>query len=324
MTGARRGLAALTLWVPAAVMVATWLRWQERLPAELPTHWGSGGPADAATTASVFFGWLLGVALSAALLGTILILVPISGKWVQRAIGAAAGATAAFVASMWLGSTVPSLDVTDPFTVELGAWILLTFVAPCYGLLQLFLLPPGKTPPVDTQNTIVVEPMPHTPSHTVAWSRTVSSWLLLSVAVMMLAIGVALFAPPLARDGIASVGWTLIPYLAAVLLVAVFCAFRVTVDWRGFRITSLLLGIPLKRIAPADIAAVDAATLEPMQWGGWGYRIMPGRSAIILRKGPGLVITRRNGKQFAITLDHPEEPASILLGLAATEDTSRS
>ena len=62
---------------------------------------------------------------------------------------------------------------------------------------------------------------------------------------------------------------------------------------------------------------VEAAVLEPTQWGGWGYRIMPGRSAIILRRGPGMVITQRNEKQFAISLDRPEEPASILLGLIA-------
>ena len=321
MNRARIGLAVLSLWVPALVIALSWMRWQERLPAELPTHWGASGPANAVTPAPVFFGWLLGVALAAAILGTILVVAPITGRWVRRAIGATAGAIAAFVASMWLASTVPSLDVTDPFTVELGAWVILIFIAPLYGLLQLVLLPPGKTPPVPIQHTIAIRPMPYHPSQTVAWSRTVSSRLFLVVAALLLALGVALFVLLIASQGLASAVWVVILYLAVVLLVAVFCAFRVTVDWRGFRITSALLGIPLKRIAAADIAAVDATVLEPLQWGGWGYRIMPGRSALILRKGPGLVITRRNGTQFAVTLDHPEEPASVLLGLIAADDT---
>lgn len=153
MTIARRLLAILTLWMPGVTILVTWLTWQERLPVELPTHWGSSGPADAVTSAPVFFGWLLGVASAAALLGSVFVLVPLSGRWVRRAIGAAAGAVAAFVLSMWLGSTVPSLDVTDPFTIELGAWVLVTFLAPCYGLIPLFLLPPGASPPVEPQET---------------------------------------------------------------------------------------------------------------------------------------------------------------------------
>lgn len=317
MTIVRRLLAVLALWVPGVIIAITWLTWQERLPADLPTHWGSSGPADAATSAPVFFGWLLGAAGVTALLGSVLVLVPLSGRWVRRAIGAAAGAVAAFVLSMWLGSTVPSLDVTDPFTVELGAWVLVTFLAPCYGLIPLFLLPPGDSPPVEPQETAKVEPLVLTDSQAVAWSRTMSSGLFIGTTILMVALGVLLFAPPIVRDGFTAVGWTLIPYCAAVLLVAVFCAYRVSADWRGLRVTSLLFGIPLKRIAPDQIAQVEAAVLEPTQWGGWGYRIMPGRSAIILRNGPGMVITQRNEKQFSISLDRPEEPASILLGLIA-------
>ena len=54
-----------------------------------------------------------------------------------------------------------------------------------------------------------------------------------------------------------------------------------------------------------------------MDWGGWGYRIMPDRSAVVLRSGPGLVVTSTSGKQFAITIDDPEEPAALLQALAA-------
>jgi len=322
MTLARRLLAILTLWAPGALIALTWLAWRDRLPAELPTHWGTSGPADAVTSAPVFFGWLLGIATVAAVVGSVLVLVPLSGRWVQRAIGAAAGAVAAFVLSMWLGSTVTSLDVSDPFTVELGAWVLLTVMAPCYGLVPLFLLPPGTSPPVEPQETVKIEPLVPADSQAVAWSRTISSWLFIGMTVLLLALGALLFAQPIMRDGIAATAWTLAPYCAVLILVAVFCAYRVTVDWRGLRVTSLLFGISLKRIRPDQIAAVEAATLEPTQWGGWGYRIMPGRSAIILRKGPGLVVTQRNEKQFAISLDRPAEPASILLGLIANPEPS--
>jgi len=49
-------------------------------------------------------------------------------------------------------------------------------------------------------------------------------------------------------------------------------------------------------------------SLRPSEWGGWGYRIMPGRSAIVLRSGPGLVVTTTSGTQFAISLADPQTP----------------
>ncbi|MCR2809952.1 MULTISPECIES: hypothetical protein [unclassified Microbacterium] len=197
-------------------------------------------------------------------------------------------------------------------------------IAPFYAFVPLALFPLPSGPAVTVRDPVAVKPMTLVPMHTVAWSRTVSSWLFISITVVVLIVGVLLFLMPILRDGIEAASWAMIPFLGAFLLVALFCAFRVTVDWRGFRVASLLFGIPLKRIAPEDNAAVEVAVLEPMQWGGWGFRIMPGRSAIILRAGPGLVFTRQNGKQFAITLDGAEEPASILLNLAGKDDASRA
>ncbi|MGL3149579.1 hypothetical protein ACSS7Z_04390 [Microbacterium sp. A82] len=315
MSGLRTALAVLSLWLPAAAILITWALWNDQLPSELPTHWGASGPADAATTATAYLGWLLVVAAGAALVGTVLLLIQMKRKWTQRAIGGVAAAVGAYALSMWLMSAAPALGVTDPYTVELGAWSVPSWIAPFYALVPLLLLPSVGGPPVAVNEPVQVEPLTLAPAQTAAWSRTVSSWLFISMTIVVFVLGVVIFAPLIASEGIGPVAWTLIPYLAAFLLVAVFCAFRVTVDWRGFRVTSLLLGIPLKRIAPENFASVEAATLEPTQWGGWGYRIMPGRSAIILRRGPGLVITQTDDKQFAITLDRPEEPASILLNL---------
>jgi NADH:ubiquinone oxidoreductase subunit 3 (subunit A) len=323
MDGLRRTLAVVTLWLPAATILWTWMLWEGRLPADLPTHWGVGGPADGVTSAPVFLGWLLGVSAAAALIGSIVVLAGRSGARGPRAAGAVTGGAAAFVLGMWLGSTVPSLDAADPFTVHIGAWVLVTLMAPCYGLLQLALLPRGATSPVEVEAD-AGHPHPAASLPVRPWSRTVSSRMFIGATLLLLVLGVVLFAPTVTRDGVASLGWTAIIYLAVLLLVAALCVFRVTVDERGLRITSGLLGIPLKRIAPAKIAAIEVTTLEPMQWGGWGYRIMPGRSAIILRRGPGLVITQHDERQFAITLDEPEEPASTLLALATTEDRSSS
>jgi hypothetical protein len=91
-----------------------------------------------------------------------------------------------------------------------------------------------------------------------------------------------------------------------------FARLRISVDWRGLKIVTWILGIPLKTIRLTEIESVQTDALEPMQWGGWGYRFMPGRSAIILRTGPGVVVTLTSGKQFALSLNSPETPAALL------------
>ena len=319
----RKLLAIVSLWIPAAVIAVTWGMWAERLPSDLPTHWGSSGPADAVTSAPVVFGWTLGIATTIALVGTILLIVPLAGVWVQRAIGGVAAASAAFVLGIWLGSAASSLGVADPYSVELGGWLLLTFVLPAYGVIPLLLLPKGHRRPVEVMYTEALTSTPLSSTPNGRYSTRVVSWLFIATAVVMLVVLALLCIPSITGGGAGSLGFAMILLCVAFLLVVALCAFRVTVDERGFRVTSVLLGMPIKRIAPGDIDTVEVTVLEPTQWGGWGYRVMPGRSAIVLRRGPGMVITMRNQNQFAITLEEPEEPASILLGLIESDPSAR-
>ena len=107
----------------------------------------------------------------------------------------------------------------------------------------------------------------------------------------------------------------MITMAVAILFIASFIRLRVTADWRGLRVVSAVFRIPLKRIRLDAMDVIEAAELRPAEWGGWGYRIMPGRSALILRTGPGLIVTTTNQKQFAVSLDDPETPAALLATL---------
>ena len=65
------------------------------------------------------------------------------------------------------------------------------------------------------------------------------------------------------------------------------------------------LGLPRRTIGYADIASVEAIMVDPMRWGGWGYRWIPWAhaSAAVIRKGPGLEILMTDGRRFAVTVD---------------------
>lgn len=97
--------------------------------------------------------------------------------------------------------------------------------------------------------------------------------------------------------------------------VAVLAISRVTlrVDDTGLRLgfgPGIRVRVPLDQIRQAT-----AEDIRPLAWGGWGYRIKPGRRALVLRAGPGLVLDLRNGNRFAVTVDNPEDPAALINGL---------
>lgn len=62
---------------------------------------------------------------------------------------------------------------------------------------------------------------------------------------------------------------------------------------------------PRRRVALADVRDARAIVVEPLEWGGWGYRWMPwvGASAAVVRRGPGIALTLHDGRRFAVTVD---------------------
>lgn len=149
---------------------------------------------------------------------------------------------------------------------------------------------------------------PVRPGERVGWSWVLGptwlTWVVLGMLVVQ--VVVAVLAPATA------------PFVVMALALTVLCArVEVTVDHRGLRVVAGLVRLPIERI-PLD--RVERATVEEVQagdWGGWGYRVMPGRSALVLRSGPALVVTQADGRRFAATLDTPAVPAGLLNGLVA-------
>ena len=45
--------------------------------------------------------------------------------------------------------------------------------------------------------------------------------------------------------------------------------------------------------------------VDPMKWGGWGYRWIPWAkaSAAVIRKGPGIELLLKDGRRFAVTVE---------------------
>lgn len=104
---------------------------------------------------------------------------------------------------------------------------------------------------------------------------------------------------------------------AAVVLVVVYLLFftsvRVTVAARGvtvrYGVTRLrLTRIPLRRIASAEAVDEEAGGGLPFP----GHLLVFGKASVVLRSGPALLLTLKDGKTFVVSVDDAATGAALL------------
>jgi hypothetical protein len=314
MNRPRTIFAGASLLLPTLAIAVSFLIWRAGLPDRIASHWSDLGAADdSLPTLGVFL-----FAIIASVLATIAGIVVLSLPGVQARIKRAAvfwiGTVQGIAAAVWFVPAWLTWQAGSAEGAVLGIWVVALIGCALYGVVPYAIFARPPLPGASMPATMVLSP-----TETGAWSRTITANVFIWATLVVAALA-ALVSIPIALSGRLTAGVVgLIVLLVAGVAVASFIRLRVTIDWRGLRVVSLLLRIPLKRIPLSQIRAVESTELRPSEWGGWGYRIMPGRSALVLRGGPGVVVTTINDKQFAITLDTPDVPAALLQGLARQE-----
>jgi hypothetical protein len=303
-------LAAATLWLPVVVISITATLWYDSLPADLPRQWNGAEVTSTAGT-EIMIGITGSLALLAAIAGLIALSDAAAG--IRRGLVLAAGFVAGLAAGVWL---LPASLViaTGSATPDAGAWPLLVLVAGAYGFIP-YALSTRRPPVVELPASGAPTALPLGATESGAWFTTVTvpMFLWLAVAMGIAAAGLTLFS--LAESGAGS--GSIITLVLVGLVCLAFARLRVTVDRRGLRVTSSLFRIPIKQVPLTEIASARMEIVRPADWGGWGYRIRPGRSAVVLTAGPAIVVQRHNGTLFAVTIPEAELPAALLTTLAA-------
>lgn len=103
------------------------------------------------------------------------------------------------------------------------------------------------------------------------------------------------------RDSALSLG----PGVAAIVLVAI-SRLTVTVHTDAVSVRWGPWGFPRHRLWLDDIADVQAVAIRPLHVGGWGYRgsrLLAGRAAAMVRRGPALRFELPKGRVFVVTVD---------------------
>jgi hypothetical protein len=136
----------------------------------------------------------------------------------------------------------------------------------------------------------------------------------IGLTLVLVAIGVGTVIALRGSGAPTWVGWL----VAAVgLVVGVFgfllssLAVRVTED--TLTVAYGPFGRPRRVIDLVDLADASAVMVEPMQWGGWGYRWNPRAhaTAAVIRKGPGIQLEFKDGRRFVVTVDDAVNGAKL-------------
>ncbi|MFC4244333.1 hypothetical protein ACFOYW_13215 [Gryllotalpicola reticulitermitis] len=309
---ARLFLASIVAVLPVVGIVLPAIGLGARLGATIASHWSGSGPADGFASTWGAFRIFTGITVVVTI-AAIVTAVLAARRSVPKTVPAVLTLVAGFTACAWTVAAWATADAATQADARLGARLLILLAAVACACLVDVLLPPGPTPrtPAGRRPALTADPQER-----ISWTGVTGSRALavIAAAVALAFIGSVVLALTLRQGGL----WT------AVILFAVLTALsialvqvRITIDRRGIRLEPALLHAPLIRIRLENLASVTADTIEPTQWGGWGFRISGAGLAYVARRGPGLIITRRTGSAVAITVDQPEQPAAAANALIA-------
>lgn len=305
--------AALAAAAPLITVLAGW-RWREDLPDPLATHWNLAGEVDDTLppTALLTVALIASVALAvAAVLAVVAARRPGGDRLVAVALAWAAWlASAVFVVPAWLSrGAARAEDVTLEWWAVLVVPLLPTLVA----LAVARLLPALPAGPAARARR--ASPLQLREGERVVWLGRAASGRMLALAgaLLVAAVFVVFTAWPLANA----------MALVAVLLFWVH-VISLRVDDSGLTLAWGPGRWPRVRVPLEQVVAVRTEHVEPLRWGGWGYRRTLRGTAAVSRRGPGIVVERRGRTLLVVTVDHPEGAVDLVDALLERRERETS
>ena len=297
-----RGWGRILLWglILAVVGLIPLLLGWDRFPDPMAVHWGADGQPDGAMPRN--FVWLVPFVLTG--VGLVLgVLFRVDGQPSAEGV-----ALIGFFGGMgiWTSASLAMLNLDAGVWQAAGTfdlWQVLGMVVTggVFGALGVWLgrrwYPPAQR---DVPDAPALELAPDERAAWVGTTRVMWPFFLLSPFGLLF-----LFLP----------GW--LKFLAPVYVVLAYLMsqVRVVVDGNGMRVR---LGgmLTVRKIPLEKVEMARAIDLEPTQWGGWGFRMIPGATAVVLRRGDGIEVVMEGGRRFGVTVDDAATGAALLNGLA--------
>ncbi|MFE4253640.1 hypothetical protein ACFRU3_29815 [Streptomyces sp. NPDC056910] len=137
-------------------------------------------------------------------------------------------------------------------------------------------------------------------------------WLAALGGGACVALGIELAVVSQWTSGVAALVMSVVGCIAAGLLILfgtlAFVHVAVKVDKDYLEVRCGHIGVPRRRILLAHVVGAEfEPRVTPRQWGGWGYRWRPEQgTAVIVRRGEGVVVIMGDGRKFTVTVDNAE------------------
>jgi hypothetical protein len=137
-------------------------------------------------------------------------------------------------------------------------------------------------------------------------------WLFAAAGAACMALGIELAVDYAWTTDIVPLLMSVIGCVAAGLMILygtlAFVHVAVKVDSDAVEVRCGHIGLPRRRIPLSHVVDAEfVAKVTPCQWGGWGYRWRPEMgTAVVVRRGEGLVVTLGAGRVFTVTVDDAE------------------
>ncbi|MGW2210928.1 hypothetical protein [Streptomyces sp. NPDC001781] len=137
-------------------------------------------------------------------------------------------------------------------------------------------------------------------------------WVLALAGAACMALGIELAVQSAWTSGTIALVMSVVGCIAVGLLVLfgtlAFVHVDLTLDRDELEVRCGHAGLPRRRIPLTQVADAEyIPNVTPRQWGGWGYRWRPEKgTAVVVRRGEGIVLSLWDGHTFTITVDDAE------------------
>jgi len=140
------------------------------------------------------------------------------------------------------------------------------------------------------------------------WTGRQGSQVARLVGPALLALGAGLTALRIASETL-MVGGAL---MLVGLVLWWFTSIAVAVGPAGLKVRFGPLGWPRIHVPLEAIDGIEVEDVEPLAFGGWGYRVVPGARAVVIRRGIGLRVRRSGQPDLVVTVDDAATAAGVL------------
>jgi hypothetical protein len=295
----------LPVLATTAVVIMPLLVWS-RLPDPTAIHWGLDGRPDGSAPLVVDVV-LMGVL---AALVTFLPLVAVlrgDRRTARTMLALSFGMAALFVLLRWrtIALNLDAAQWTEAGSLSLLDVAQMLVVVTPFALLGWSL---GGRHPDPPRPQHAVLPLALPPGGHLVWVGH-QAWSVARVlGPALVAVGGAVTAVRVAAEALV-IGGSLV--LVGGLLWW-FTSITVAVGPAGLKVRFGPLGWPAIRVPLSDIDRIEVEDVEPLAHGGWGYRVMPGVRAVVIRRGIGLRVVRRQRPDLVVTIDDAATAAGVL------------